>query len=98
MKVIKVWDADIYRDGGSYGVCFDSDDGHWYELFLRTRAFEGAAETHYAPVVYFEGCNSGVVVEQLTWSEAKEFVASLNYSSSRFSEFVKIISNEGRRA
>jgi hypothetical protein len=34
MQVQRAWGADICRDGGSYSLCFDSDDGRWYELFL----------------------------------------------------------------
>lgn len=55
MRVEKIWDADIYRDGGSYGFCFDADDGHWYEFFLKTTAFEeGRTTTHHAPEIFLE--------------------------------------------
>jgi hypothetical protein len=37
MKVAKIHWADIYRDGGSYGVGFDAEDGGNYEFFMRTK-------------------------------------------------------------
>jgi hypothetical protein len=99
MKVVKIWDADIYRDGGSYGFCFDSDDGNWYEFFIRTKAFEKekAGDDYYRPVIYFEGCNSKKIVKEFTWTEAKEYVASLNFDNGRFRELVRIVNNEGKR-
>lgn len=97
MKVLKIWNADIYRDGGSYGFCFDSDDGHWYEFFLKTKAFEESEDSHYPPVIYYEGCNSNKIVRKFTWTEAKEFVVPLKYESIRFDELLIIVQNEGKR-
>lgn len=97
MKVLKIWEADIYRDGGSYGFCFDSDDGHWYEFFLQIKAFEKSNDSHYPPVIYLEGCNSNKVVKKLNWAEAKEFIAPLKYENTRFEELVNIVKNEGKR-
>jgi hypothetical protein len=98
MKVVKIWNADIYRDGGSYGFCFDSDDGHWYEFFIKTKAFEKekANNDYYPPAIYFEGCNSKKVVEELSWAEAKEYIAPLSFGSDRFQELVRIVNNEGK--
>ncbi|AYM76651.1 hypothetical protein D9M09_13235 [Janthinobacterium agaricidamnosum] len=97
MRVVKIWDADIYRDGGSYGFCFDADDGHWYELFMQTTAFDDdKSATHRPPVIYFEGCNSGHVVQNLSWDEAKVFIKHLSYNNHRFSELALIVANEGR--
>ena len=98
MVVKKIWDADIYRDGGSYGFCFDSDDGHWYEFFLQTSAFsEQPATTHLPPVIFFEGCNSGQVVQSFSWSEAQDFIAILNYENVRFKELRDIVANHGKK-
>jgi len=98
-RVVKIWDADIYRDGGSYGFCFDSDDGNWYEFFLQTRAFEvSATESHHPPVIYLESVNSKQAVRALSWAEAKTFVAPLHYENKRFAELVSIVENEGRKA
>jgi hypothetical protein len=99
LRVQDIWDADVYRDGGSYGFCFDSDDGRWYEFFLKTKAFEQpSSESHYPPVIYLEGCNSGQVTQSLTWQEAKSVVAPLRYDNARFAELVEIVMNEGRKA
>jgi hypothetical protein len=96
-KVEKIWDADIYRDGGSYGFCFDADDGRWYEFFLRTAAFtEEETCSHFAPELYLEGCNSGCAVHTFSWTEAKEFVANLSYPNNRFDELVEIVVQEGK--
>jgi len=99
MKVQKIWAADICRDGGSYGFCFDSDDGHWYEFFLRTRAFEQpqSEESHHPPVIYLESVNDRKPVQQLTWEEAKIFIAPLHFDEQRFDELVAIVMREGRR-
>jgi hypothetical protein len=98
VRVREIWDADIYRDGGSYGFCFDSDDGCWYEFFLKTKAFERpSSESHHPPVIYLEGCNSGKVVQSLSWQEARSFVAPLKYNNARFAELVEIVMNEGQR-
>lgn len=91
--------ADVYRDGGSYGFCFDSDDGNWYEFFLQTRAFEAsAAESHHPPVIYLEDVNSKNAVKSLSWDEAQSFVAPLHYESKRFAELVSIVVGAGRKA
>jgi len=98
MKVVKIWDADMYRDGGSYGFCFYTDDGQWYEFFLRTAAFdEGLVTSHQAPVIYLEGCNSGRLVQHLSWGEAQDFMQHLSYDNERFTELVQIVANEGRK-
>ena len=100
MQVERVWGADICRDGGSYSLCFDSNDGRWYELFLKTRAFEGAGPSHDAPVIYLGSANDGRVVRSLTWQEAKSFVAPLSFDGPRFQELRLVIETEGgaRRA
>jgi len=93
-RVVKIWSADIYRDGGSYGFCFDSDDGNWYEFFLQTRAFEvSATESHDPPVIYLKGVNSKQAIRTLSWEEAKTFVVPLHYESTRFAELVNIVVN-----
>ncbi|MEZ5429155.1 MAG: hypothetical protein R2747_23110 [Pyrinomonadaceae bacterium] len=100
MKVEKIWEADVYRDGGSYGFCFDSDDGNWYEFFIQTKAFEQSAsdDDYYPPVIYLEGCNSKKVVKEFSWREAQKYVASLKYDNQRFRELVEIVNNNGKRA
>lgn len=104
MKVKKIWGADTYRDGGSYGFCFNSDDGHWYEFFVRTRAFEQlqSQESYYPPVIYLER-QLDKPVQQLTWEEAKAFIAPLHFEGQRFKnegqrfqELVAIVMREGR--
>jgi len=96
--VKRIWEADIYRDGGSYGFCFDSDDGRWYEFFLRTRAFDPTAQTsHDPPAIYLEDANSGRLVRNLSWAEARAFVAELSYDNERFRELLAIVAAEGKR-
>jgi len=94
--VKRVFDADICRDGGSYYFCFESDDGHWYELFLRTRAFEpNATASHDPPAIYLESSNDGQLIRNLSWTEGKAFVAEFTYDSKRFQELLAIVANEG---
>ncbi|MFL6676753.1 MAG: hypothetical protein ACJ8IK_00325 [Burkholderiaceae bacterium] len=96
MKVQRIWGADICRDGGSYSLCFDADDGRWYELFVKTRAFETAPSTsHHPPAIYLEGANGGEVVRHLSWSEAREFIAPLSYEGDRFAELRQVIETAG---
>ena len=95
MRVQRVWGADICRDGGSYSLCFDSDDGHWYELFLKTRAFEGAGPSHEPPVICRDGANDGHAVQSLSWQEAKAFVAPMSFEGNRFEELRRVIDTEG---
>jgi len=95
MKVRRVWGADICRDGGSYSLCFDSHDGHGYELFLKTRAFEGAGPSHEPPVIYRGSVNDGDAVQSLSWQEAKAFVAPLSFEGDRFEELLRLIDTEG---
>ncbi len=91
MKVVKIWRADTYRDGGSYGFRFDSDDGHWYEFFIQSKAFEDEEDDYYPPVIYFEGCNSNNIVRKLSWSEAKTYITPLKFQNRRFTELVRIV-------
>lgn len=95
MNVQKIWGADICRDGGSYSLCFDADDGRWYELFLQVQFQPGGRSTHQPPVIYLEGVNGGQAVRTLTWLEAKQFISPLRYDSARFTELVKVIATEG---
>lgn len=98
MRIAKIGNADSYRDGGSYGVHFEADDGHWYEFFLQTTALSNEkSTTHLAPVLYQENRNSGLVVQTFTWAEAKEFTARLRYTNERLSKLLKIVETEGRR-
>lgn len=95
--VKRIWAADICRDGGSYCFCFDSDDGNWYEFFLKTKAFDPTASTsHDAPVIYRESSNDGQLVRALTWAEAEQFVSQLNYDDTRFQELLAVVASEGR--
>lgn len=98
MNVSKIWAADIYRDGGSYGFCFDSDDGRWYEFFLQTRAFEEppAPESHLPPVIYLESVNDRRPIQQLNWDEANAFVEPLHFEEPRFQELVEIVRRKGK--
>jgi hypothetical protein len=95
MRVQRVWGADICRDGGSYSLCFDSDDGRWYELFLKTRAFEQFGPSHEPPVIYLGSADDGHAVQALTWQEAKAFIAPLSFEGARFAELRRVVDTEG---
>ncbi len=98
MQVQRVWGADICRDGGSYSLCFDSDDGRWYEFFLKTRAFAQSGPSHESPVIYLGSVNDGLAVQSLTWQEAKAFTAPLSFDNARFEELRRIVDSEGGAA
>lgn len=96
-SVKKIWSADIYRDGGSYGFSFDSDDGRWYEFFLKNRAFEtGAGASHHAPAIYLKGSNDDRLICSLSWAEGKAFIADLVYDNRRFRELRAVVASEGK--
>lgn len=99
MQVKRIVDADMYRDGGSYGFTFYADDGRCYEFFLATRAFEEprSEQSHRPPAIYAESVNDAKLVQQLTWGEARVFVAPLSFAGSRFAELVAVVLREGRR-
>ena len=47
MKLVELIEADIYRDGGSYGASFIADDDREYGLWLeRSRMPDGAGLHH----------------------------------------------------
>jgi hypothetical protein len=95
--VTRIWQGDICRDGGSYIFCFDSDDGHWYEFFLKTTAFDPTAKTsHEPPAIYLESSNDGQLVRRLSWAEGKAFVSELNFDDARFRELLAVVANEGK--
>jgi len=97
IKVVKINGADIYRDGGSYGFCFDSDDGHWYEFFLEIKpGWDTGLREWYPPKLYFEGCNSKKIVKEFSWGEAKSFVAELSFDHTRFHELLDLVNSEGK--
>ena len=97
MNVAEILYAEILRDGGSYALGFEADDGNQYELFLMTTAFSTERHTtHEVPVIYWQDCNSGRIVQSLSWKEAQEFIAPLRYSGRRFGELVKIIASGGK--
>lgn len=94
--MLEIWGADIYRDGGSYGFSFDSDDGDWYEFFLQTTAFAPSpSSTHHPPVIYWQGPNSGRIIQRFTWEEGRAFIAPLSYDNDRFRELVAIVNTAG---
>jgi hypothetical protein len=95
MNVERIWSADVCRDGGSYSLCFDADDGRWYEFFLQTRAFEGDGPSHLPPVIYLEGVNGGHEVQRLTWDQARQFLGPLRFDNARFAELIEIVQRGG---
>ena len=105
MRVVKMWRADIYRDGGSYGFSFDADDGQRYTFFVKVRwlrppdfnSEQAIRQAGYmAPVIYRGSVNSREVVANLSWAEGKDFIASLIYDNKRFRELVEIVDKESQ--
>jgi len=97
VKVERIFGADIYRDGGSFGFFFYSDDGRWYEFHLETNLWKNqwTSTTHKPPVIYLEGVNQGNIVRTLSWEEAKIFIAPLCYDNEHFNAIVAIVMSEG---
>ncbi|WP_283132580.1 hypothetical protein [Enterovibrio norvegicus] len=93
MDVTKIFGADVCRDGGSYSLSFESSDSEWYEFFVQVKGVE--SNEYFEPVIYKNGFDSGELVEQLNWSNAGKFLASLKYDNARFYELVTLVENRG---
>jgi len=96
MNVKDIFNADIYRDGGSYGFCFHSDNGSWYEFFIQRDLRRVSGNDYLPPKIYLEGCNSKNVISELSWEQGQEFIRQLNYNNDRFAELVAIVNANGR--
>ena len=79
ISVARVFSVDIYRDGGSYGLCFYSPDNEWFEFHVPIqKSFSGRDKPYYHPPrLYLQSVNSGNVIRNFTWEEADEFVSSI---------------------
>ena len=88
MEVTKISHADIYRDGGSYGFTFDSDDGNWYVFFVQ---YDLETRSYQPPAIYLEGPNNDKIVREFTWEEARDFVAPLRFENHRFARLVELV-------
>jgi hypothetical protein len=47
MKLTRLLSADVYRDGGSYRACFETDDGRIYTLWLQRSRMPDAEGLHH---------------------------------------------------
>ncbi|MGN6546988.1 MAG: hypothetical protein ACTHK7_18175 [Aureliella sp.] len=68
MRVQCVTEADIYRDGGSYGVQFRAEDGEEYQLWMEVNRYSDDP-THLPPVI-MGGSALDQEIAALTWDEA----------------------------
>ena len=93
MKITKIYGADICRDGGSYSLSFQADDGEWYELFVQVKGIE--SNLYFEPKLYKGGVNGGLEVEVFSWSSAKNFLRGVSYSGQRYQELLQLVSNNG---
>ncbi len=92
----EIFGADICRDGGSYSLCFYSDDNEWYEFFIPIK-WEGDATVGYnTPILYFNSVNQHRVLRDFTWDEAARFLKPLSYDNQRFNELVEVVRLRGR--
>ncbi|WP_254511566.1 hypothetical protein [Anatilimnocola floriformis] len=79
VSIARVFSVDIYRDGGSYGMCFYSPDGEWFEFFVRVQHWDRPTDAirYHPPVLYFQSVNSRNVIRNFTWEEADELVSGI---------------------
>ena len=91
MKVQEVWQAEYYRDGGSYSFCFIGEDGEPYEFISKVVPLDSGAKRYKAPVIFLDNCNSGKVIKALNWGEAKDFIDKLEFDNDIFNEFKALI-------
>jgi hypothetical protein len=95
IKVSKIIECDIYRDGGSYSLCFYSDDNQWYEFFIPIKWSDGTI-AYNTPILYFNSVNNHRVLRDFTWDEATEFLKPLSYDDHRFHELIEVVRLRGR--
>lgn len=94
--VVEIFNADIYRDGGSRCFCYYSNDGDWYEFHVPIKSF-GDSGTHYnPPELYLNSVNDRNLVHEFTWDEAMDFISDLYFDHPRFSELVQVVTNRGK--
>lgn len=91
MEVQEVWQAEYYRDGGSYSFCFIGEDGKPYEFISQVVLLDSGAKRYKAPVIFWDNYNSGKVVKALDWQEAKDFIDKLVFDNDIFQEFKALI-------
>lgn len=91
MKVIEIFDAQYYRDGGSYAFMFESDDGEEYEFISNVVKMSDDRIMYKPPVIFWQDCNSGKVVKEFTWKEAKLFLEPLTYENEVFLRLKQLV-------
>ena len=96
VAVVKIFDAQIYRDGGSRCFCFHSDDGNWYEFHVPVTRTDGVVSGHSEPTLYLESVNNQNAVHHFSWSEVQEFLLDLHFDKDRFRELVDVVSKRGK--
>ena len=94
--VVEIFNADIYRDGGSRSFCYHSDDGNWYEFHVRVLHRRFVVTGYAEPVLYLKSVNDRNVVHELSWDEAIDFVDQLEYDNQRFRELLEVVGRRGQ--
>ena len=92
IEVREIFNADIYRDGGSLSFCFYSGNDDWYEFFLPTRPQN---DGYHAPKLFHHSVNDGSPLHEFSWDEALEFVTPLEFDNPRFRQLVTAVRNKG---
>ena len=96
VTVVEIFNADIYRDGGSRCFCFHSDDDNWYEFHLPVERCNGDIVGYSEPVLYLNSVNDQNVIQQFSWDQAREFVSGLHFDNERFRELVDVVLKCGK--
>ena len=91
MKVTEIWNAEYYRDSGSYSFSFVSDDDEEYEFISQVADTDSEEKSYKSPVIFWQDCNSGRIFRELNWIEAKSFIEPLEYENEIFHEFKRLI-------
>lgn len=98
MKVVEIWNAEYYRDGGSYAFMFVAEDGKEYEFISQVILSKDGVTSYRPPVIFWQDCNSGKIVRTFTWDQAKKFIEPLSYKSEIFSELKQLVNERARNA
>ena len=90
MKLTRLVFADIYRDGGSYGASFETDDGLTYNVFLQRSKMPDSEGLHHRWLFQYygkerpEGCLpvvTGSQEERAVLGLLRDFMASRTAAS-----------------
>lgn len=95
--VAKISMIEIYRDGGSMGMCYNAHDKKPYEFFLPVAFNSDHSPAYYrSPILFYDHVNTHCVAYNFTWEEAEYFLKSIKSDDLKLSELIDVVSARRR--